>query len=85
MSDLRDEANRHRNALVASEAVGASLRTVAAATGILGTVVAEARALTDSLSSLSVHAEAAVKRVRELDAMRSRIQMVRMHTSATCS
>lgn len=59
-----------------SAAVAKALHSAASSIGRLDTVAIETKALTESLASLSGQAEVAVKRVRELDGLRGRIQAV---------
>lgn len=63
--------------LAPSPAVAKALHAAASSVGHLDSVALDAKALTDSLASLSGQAEAAVKRVRELDGQRGRVQEVR--------
>ena len=57
--------------------IAKAMQAAASSAVALDGVVVEAAAITDSLSSLSLQAEAAVRRVRELDTLRARIQSVR--------
>ena len=61
-----------------SAPIAKALHLAASSVGHLDSVALEAKALTDSLSLLSSQAEAAVKRVRELDGLRGRVQAVRV-------
>ena len=59
-----------------SAAIAKAMQHAASSAIALDGVAVEAAAITDSLSTLSLQAESAVKRVRELDTTRARIQLV---------